>query len=164
MVFQGKYYTIDGALSYRKLFDHFQAQARGARTLTMNKDGHRTGSKVGRPGGSTSMILVDLGNSDNNVNKSGEKQPKVEVFEASEGVRRRAVDQVSQELREGSSVNRPTSKTTTNRINKRQTTNRTAQSKSRGHTGNSRRKRKAPALHPSSASTIIKRTRDIFEA
>lgn len=150
-----KYFSVEGGLSYKKLFKHFKDQAKGSRNIGLISDhGPIRDTKAGfrRPRLHGSLVLVDMGDHVDSVNKRGEHVPKVEVIDPTEGDRLRAEAEVVDE-------NRRTSQLTPHPNNgagyrKPQTNN----GRQRGQSG----KRKATTA-TSAAKKAIKRAKDIFE-
>ena len=149
--FQGKYFSAEGGLSYKNLLKHFERQAKGEQNLTLMRDYKYKGNaaaKFRRPTLHGSLILVDVGAENDIVNSQGEKQPKVEIFDPTEGIRRRAVEQVHDEQQRDK---------TTSTIKKPQS------SKHRQQGSTSKRKASTSAKPKKSSNKAIKRARDIFE-
>jgi len=95
--FQQKYIAQDAGLSYKAFLDHFQNQAKGPQNtavLPNNTGGLK--SKLTTPLCHDGFILVDM--SDKNIkNELGETLPRLEVVDPNELIRRRALDELSQQ-------------------------------------------------------------------
>lgn len=149
-----KYFSVDGGLSYKKLLKHFQDQAKGSRNISLINDYNSirgTAAGFRRPRFHGSLVLVDMGDSGENLNKRGENIPKVEVVDPTEGDRRRAEAQVAEENR---------------RIAQQVSNNGYSTGKSQTHNGSRKgksSKRKAAGSSSSAAKLAIKRAKDIFE-
>lgn len=151
--FDGKYFSAEGGLSYKNLLQHFKNQAHGKRDISLiehfTSRGGDAKKRFRQPYVHGSLVLVDLGKPSEVVNTHGEKQPKVEVFDPSEGIRRRALEQVIDE-----------------RSNKSLDAEGNAQSSAasrKGNTGKRKANLKSGSSSKKSAKSTIKRAKDIFE-
>lgn len=152
-----KYFSMDGGLSYQKLLKHFKDQANGSRNIGLISDyGAIRDTKAGfrRPRLHGSLVLVDMGDGKDAVNKRGEHVPKVEVVDPTEGDRRRAEAQVAEENRRTSGF--------TPRSNNGATLKK-GQSNSGRQGGKSAKRKSSSTTATAAAKRAIKRAKDIFE-
>lgn len=150
-----KYFSVEGGLSYQKLLKHFKDQAKGSRNISLLSDhGPIRDTKAGfrRPRLHGALVLVDMGDHVDTVNKRGEHVPKVEVVDPTEGDRLRAEAQVADENRRTA---QPTPHPNNGGSYRKSQTN-------SGRRGGKTGKRRA-ATGTSAAKKAIKRAKDIFE-
>lgn len=156
--FDRDYFSLDGGLNYRKFVEHFKNQAKkGFWTATLTNNQSKNGNFKSRftgPSNRGSVVIVDLADRDEkNVNKNGDKMPRVEVVDPAEAERRRALDRVALENRD-------------KKISKRGLRTKGEAIKRKVHSGAGKRKNhygKSKGNPTKAATNIVKRARDIFD-
>jgi len=140
------YFALDGGLSYKKILNHFQDQANGKAVLVPSKQYNQDKRKSRNR---NQLILIDLADPPKAAQKNSDTMPKVDVIDPLEADRKRAIDELQQEVAD----DRRNEKTSKRR--KHFPTNHSRKQPRKINT--SRRQRHGPV------QAIVKRTKDIFD-
>jgi len=143
---RGHYFALDGGLSYKKILHHFRDQADGKAVLMPSKQFNQDKRKSRNK---NQLVLIDLADPPNQDQKNNDVMPKVDVIDPLEADRKRAMDQLQNEVDEVRRAAKPSKR---------------RKHQSEGHSRKQPRKiNTSKRQRRGSVQAIVKRTKDIFD-